>query len=107
LTISGQFFVWNQYYSGTSWGDWKPIALGRNTISSGQTNVTVSAGGTATQAITFGGALHTVPRVAATAITTNPQNIRVGIGNLTASGFSVYVYSVAAATIAIDWIAIA
>lgn len=74
----------------------------------GRAAATVSTANTvATFAVTLPvGRFTALPRFSLTPISSNPQNVSVGLTDLSSSSFTLNVHASAAATINVDWLAI-
>lgn len=73
----------------------------------GRAKITGKAKKVVSKTITFSKVFSVTPRVVITPITENPQNISVGISNVSTTGFTINLYRTTNATNNIDWMAMA
>lgn len=71
----------------------------------GYAQVQGAANAVTTLAVTFPTAFTSVPRVCVTPHTSRPDLVQASVGNLTRTGFTLYVYRTTAAATGVSWIA--
>lgn len=74
-------------------------------IQQGRETIKPTANTVTSKDVTFPQEMETVPRVSLTVETAAPQNVSVGVSNISTTGFRINIYRVNTTTTAIQWLA--